>query len=793
MESTTHYGFEKARPVWGRDLSYEYNQHLGFRTDVTLEEETTVQIVIAARSYYRLYINGNMKAHGPARAAKGHCRMDEICLQAVGTIKIAIEVMAYDKDIKYCNDHTMEPGLFTAEVYALKNDGSHKSIAATGTGEFKYKELLFREPMTDLMSHCRGIIEYYRLTESWDKWRTEDFTAWKKPEILEEKVIFQKRRAPYGDYHRIPIPILEYAKQLVPSQGEAEDILYKLARKINPSWYEKLEEKESFMEEILREKEQDFHKSWERKHNKIRVWDCEKPVAFVFRIPETELGFVHIKVETEKSAIIDIINSDHKDRDGTINGNTFAVRYELASGRYDLITFEPMLVKYLKIIIRTEGKAVFLIPELLDYTYPDEQLCTFECSDGGLNKIYQGARRTLRLNTLDIFMDCPQRERGGWLCDAQFTAPGAWQMFGDLRVEKDFIENFMCTDPKAYREGFFPEVYPGCSQIEKNPGIENWSFWLLTQLWDYYHRSGDRKFVADCYSRIETFLDAMAKHIGESGLFEDFNTLFVDWSLSNQDFCLKPISIPINCLIVRSYELMGELYQIQRWKKLGAKVRTRIEEIMEKTGCGSDGYRFENGCFKGNGCRTETGIALELWCGFHKKDKTLLRTFTERMGTAPNYRPDPNIGRSNLFIGLMIRFEVLAKSGKIDALIKELKNVYLPQLLEGPGTLYEGIQSENGCHGFNANAGALLANHVLGLGQPMQLTKTVRLSPYPGEILWAQGSAYCCDGMIFFQWEADHDSHILEMQLQLPDGWKPEICLPFAWSGWKVLLNGEKL
>ena len=46
---------------------------------------------------------------------------------------------------------------------------------------------------------------------------------------------------------------------------------------------------------------------------------------------------------------------------------------------------------------------------------------------GKLNRIYNGARRTLRLSTLDIFMDCPQRERGGWLCDSHFAAQAAWQ------------------------------------------------------------------------------------------------------------------------------------------------------------------------------------------------------------------------------------------------------------------------------------------------------------------------------------------------------------------------------
>lgn len=62
--------FQKARPVWGENLTRTYNQHLGFRTDVVLEKETEICIVLAARTYYRLYINGKRKAHGPARPVR---------------------------------------------------------------------------------------------------------------------------------------------------------------------------------------------------------------------------------------------------------------------------------------------------------------------------------------------------------------------------------------------------------------------------------------------------------------------------------------------------------------------------------------------------------------------------------------------------------------------------------------------------------------------------------------------------------------------------------------------------
>ncbi|MFQ9396535.1 MAG: hypothetical protein ACLR2E_24070 [Lachnospiraceae bacterium] len=118
--------------------------------------------------------------------------------------------------------------------------------------------------------------------------------------------------------------------------------------------------------------------------------------------------------------------------------------------------------------IRTadRGKVTVTRPRLLEDTYPDGRENSFSCSDGELNRIYEAARRTLRLCTLDIYMDCPQRERGGWLCDSQFNGPASWLMFGDLTVEHDFLENFLLTDPDEKWKSFFPEVYPG---VHKSP------------------------------------------------------------------------------------------------------------------------------------------------------------------------------------------------------------------------------------------------------------------------------------------------------------------------------------
>lgn len=83
----------------------------------------------------------------------------------------------------------------------------------------------------------------------------------------------------------------------------------------------------------------------------------------------------------------------------------------------------------------------------------------------------------------------------------------------------------------------------------------------------------------------------------------------------------------------------------------------------------------------------------------------------------------------------------------------------------------------------------MITNQVLGLGEPLELTKTVKISPHPGKLRWARGSAKCSDGMIYLKWSADQEEHILQLQITVPDTWKYQIEVPFELNGWKILTN----
>ena len=91
-----------------------------------------------------------------------------------------------------------------------------------------------------------------------------------------------------------------------------------------------------------------------------------------------------------------------------------------------------------------------------------------------LNRLFAAGGETFRQNALDIFMDCPSRERAGWLCDSFFTARVAKDLCGDTRSRR--ISSRTSSLPPKF--AFLPDgMLPMCYPADHNDGvfIPNWA------------------------------------------------------------------------------------------------------------------------------------------------------------------------------------------------------------------------------------------------------------------------------------------------------------------------------
>jgi hypothetical protein len=430
---------------------------------------------------------------------------------------------------------------------------------------------------------------------------------------------------------------------------------------------------------------------------------------------------------------------------------------------------------------------------LLDDSYPDEHRTSFACSDENINRLYAAAKKTLLLNTLDIFMDCPERERGGWLCDSLWTARAAALMLSDSRVEREFIENFLLTPADGMFHGFFPEVYPALKPDYRGmTGITTWSLWLGCEICEYIRRTGDIAFRDEYAPRVEAFVKGTQDFIGKSGLLENLPWLFIDWSQSNDGANNQPVSSAANALY--SYMLceLGKTFARSDWTAEGERVRAVLRRGVMGNGQACDVKYIPdsfdvdaNGGLHAKGYHSEAAMYTSLWCGlFTPAESPLLaQTVRDKMGPAPLFAKDPMVGGSQLFIGLCIRLDMLARQGYHDKSFEDMLAIYQPQLREGPGTLWENqaIDTSSRCHGFTAHAGVHLMRDVAGLGFRLhgdngEDAPVLEIAPHICGLRWVKGTLETPEGIISVAWRYDGES--FSLRVNMPASCECRLTLP---------------
>jgi len=778
---------KNARPVFLAGIEDETNVQAGFVCRLELKksdlEAKDAKVYAAARNFYRLYVNGTLCAHGPARAAHGFLRVDEIDVSAFlkeGANVFAFEVTSYGNPFGgYSNDTVLGKGLLRAVIKA----GSVTVCSSPDT--FSCTRLPQRVQRSERISHCRQMTENYYLDDSYFAWRTDVSLCGEKPAVIvdDSKLIARGSLLPTLKPHKA-------FRVVTAGRADIDESVY-----FENNWFENLIEgyndiKERPLRDYVKTVEKPFKKTEKCEispNGDVSVKGAKGGAYYVeFDLGKPELGFIEAEFETERAGIVDIVHLEsnviYGEKDEVTGGANPVTRLHVKGGKVSFISMEPALGRFFKVYFRGCGSFRLTNLSVREYTVPDVRGGGFLCSDDDVNRLYEAAALTFRLNTLDIFMDCPERERGGWLCDSYWTGRAERMLLGGHRVEKDFIENYLSTDAANMFRGFFPEAYPGHKPDYKGcAGITTWSFWLMVELCEYVRETGDFELAEKYRARVEAFVEGVKSFIGGTGLLENMPWIFIDWSFSNDPEFVSPVSTGANALASKMLAGLGELYQRDDWKELGGSMRDTLRKaIIGSNRKGPafipDAFNVVDGRLAPKNLYTESCTYLTVWSGVITKENAPLTVFNavRAMGPCPEFAPNTRVGRAGLFIGLQYRFDMMAMLGEKERALKELMSFYGSQLKEGPGTLWENpeIRTSSFCHGFTSFAAVQLMRDILGLGIPDETKKTVRIEPHPSGLRWARGSVMTSDGLITVSWVSRDGEP--ELSVSLPAGWKKE-------------------
>ncbi len=699
--------FEKAVPVWLKGLETEKTVTIGLYTTACGKKAT---LKVATSGFYRVFLNGEFVSYGPARCAKGFFRVDEVELSlSSGENSLAIEAVNYHIT-SFASQ--LQSGFIEAE---LSVDG--RVTAATGHSGFDTFRLDERVRRLQRFSYQRPAAEGYRLTPDVHNWRVGGVSVSAVPFETcktEQKELLPRGIAPFK------VSTVAFEKRL--SEGSfITGVIpqkYRKDRSLTHVGDPAEAELSGWQENELEWHLSDDVQEWKTVEMKADGSDYTDETVLksgqfeILSLPSEKTGFIAAEIECKASGSLYFTMDETLRESGDVDPNsmqcTNIIRLDVKEGNYSFSTAEPFGFKYMRVSC-VEGEFAVKGLRIIELKCTQTVKAEYQGTDPTLKKVFNAAVETFKQNAVDIFMDCPTRERAGWLCDSFFTARTERALTHDNVIERNFLENYKLPESFEFLpDGMIPMCYPADALVHQF--IPNWAMWFVLQLEDHYYRTGDLEFVRSFKKRVYGLLKYFERFENADGLLERLeNWVFVEWSKAN-DF-VQDINFPTNMIYCRMLTAVSVLFDDQN----AAQKAQKLAECIRKRSF--DGEFFTDNEVYRDGVPVSTGERTEVcqYYAFFTKIATPEQypELWERLMT--QFGPDrqkkglwPEIHACNAFVGNYLRLELLRQHKKYEQLLSECIG-FFEYMADRTGTLWENTYDRASCnHGFASYAAVFI-------------------------------------------------------------------------------------
>ena len=694
--------FIKAKPIWVKNSNKDYNNLFGFTLRFYAGKGKHI-LKIAVADCYQAFINGEFALAGPARTASGYSRLDQIEIKVKdGENILAVLVAEYNVN---SFEYAPESGFLQAEIVC----GEQVCVATDqNTSVF---EVFERAQRVQRYSFQRAFTEYWKISENFyevyqGRRRSKHYFA----EVVKPRKILP-RMSSIPKFKNISAKIISSGTMRSGVPYKNDPIL------CAPPFFFFFSVFKTYDEDLL-----EVDLVHELRGFKTETFDnkAKGNILFegefrIFDVGVDGCGFIDIAMRAEQDSIVYVL-FDEILIDGDVDffrlNCVNCIKYSMKRGQYQVLSLEPYCFRYAKVYclsgnIKIQG---FFLKELAN---PDADNFIFVNKNEGLQKIFEAALNTFRYNAIDILMDCPSRERAGWLCDGYFTGKAERVLTGDNKIEHDFLENFILKDTYEHLP---KEMVPMCYPGEHTDGnyIPTWAMWYILELHRYVQDSGDLHMATRSEKKVRGLLKFFEQYENECGLLENLDGwVFIEWSeaaayASGVSFCA-------NMLYALALQRVGELYaDVECFGKA-----QNIRETIRKQSF--NGLFFADHALRDKDGKLVlypdisevcqyyaffTGTAtVEL---FPNLWKILLNDFGPQRRKENKY---PGVCFANAFIGNFLRLHLLYENGYRDQFLKECFDYFL-YMAERTNTLWEHDSIKASCcHGFASYVTYWLASY----------------------------------------------------------------------------------
>lgn len=704
--------FQKALPIFPVGKKWEMNTHVILRSQTDSLKDTV--FAIAASSFYQLFVNGVFVAFGPCRAAGGYARVDEFSLSPYhreGKNEIRVEAVGYA-----CRSLSTvySPSFVCAE---LTREGN--PILYTGR-DFEWYLSAFHLQRTERYSAQRHFTEVYDAREN------EPFCE--RYAVTTETVdgiSFIPRKAPYSAYRRIDAEKVA----CIGTFAFDETLPYRKQRSSFPidAYWGRYEEDEIPFKPYR----------WiQRQKQSVKKKDVALPAVLheneyaIFDLHSIESGMIRFSADVTEEADIVIGFSELCSEEcfafTDINCQN-VLEYFLPVGQSEMMSFEPYTCRLAILLVKkgalsVTGFGVTAVECDMSEVRPSK------IADEGLRAVYDAAIHTFAHNASDIYMDCPSRERAGWLCDSYFTGMTEYFFLGKCDVESAFLENYrLYQNDGTLPDGALPMCYPSDIKLS-GEFIPQWNMWYVIEVADYILKRGHESEKELFRKSVLGVLRFLARHENENGMLEDLPSWnFVEWSKANE--WTRNVNYPTNFLYVGVLLAAYALYGDENHKQKALAVREKTKSLAFDGEVFVDhAVRDENGTLINASDTSEAGQYYAMLFGDVSLDEPKYEKLRSHIKNGfLNFAQNLN-GRNyvpvNAFIGRYLRMQTLLKLEEYEILLENV-GAFFSGMANTTGTLWEykdGKGSKD--HGFASYAAVAIAEALEGLHTKSDQTKS---------------------------------------------------------------------
>jgi len=684
--------FKNAIPVYAENKSRDMNTHLLLREKTASLRDT--RLFITGYSFFRLWVNGTFVFFGPARAAGGYARVEQIDLTAYhkdGDNEILVEVCGYGCGSLASVD---QPSFVAAE---LRRGAEVLLYTGRDFEGFCPDQRVQKVERYSVQRH---------FGEVWDYTAGDPFAANNRIKLVpvETKLTYLPAT---------PMPCFDYVPaQTIHSLGGFEQDDTRRCKKNRYSWAEIPEEWGYFPESEI----ETFPHRWIQLQ---KMTPQAKNTPFPATV--TAGGYAMVDMGRIYCGFLEMRLTPLEDTELVVGyselceGETFTftninmqnvIEYRFAGGaERSVMSFEPYTCRHAVILVK-KGAVQLHSFGIRKYEYDQARILPRSFRDPELKRIYDAAVRSFKHNVVDIYMDCPSRERAGWLCDSFFMGLVEHFLTGKTAVEDAFLENYrLHTGKGGLPEGILPECYP--SDFEGN-FIPQWNLWYILQVHDYLALRNPGMDAELFRKSIFGILSFMENYENADGLLQNLPSWnFVEWSKANQ--WVQDVNYPTNFLYARALECTGELYGetalLQKAEKLR---RTTLERSFNGEVFVDHAVLCDDGSLQNKTDFSEAGQYYAILFGNVDLDAPVyakLKTHVLEGFAAFDPAPE-NFVPVNMFIGYFLRLWVLMERNCRELLAQDIKKKFMP-MIELTDTIWEyNFKQRNGSydHGFSSFA-----------------------------------------------------------------------------------------